>query len=129
MKAFKINMIVQAVLLATTGIILIEKLPATDFIGWVFFLQMIVGGIQLSSGWLLQSYFPRDKLLKTYLLLATSTVFASILYLFYPNVLIVYNRSLITCLIQVFPWILAGFFWYLSFRNISYIFFKKSIFQ
>lgn len=128
MKAYKNNLIVQALLLLIFITLLVWVVFDQSILVIVFFLQFFLGIIQYFSGWFLKMTSPDDKLIRIYLTIASIDIISC----FLLNITTIQHQIghvFWFIIIGAIPWCLAILYWYISFKNVKYIFFKKSIFQ
>ena len=128
MKIEKINFVIQSILIAVLLFFIFAMMLDKGFMVWILFLYMAIGFIQYLSAWLLRVYFPEDKVLKKYLLTASTMVAVSILAVMAPQNL-PFQREIQRTVIFILPWAVAVYYWYMTFRGFFYRFFKKPLFQ
>ncbi|MEL6557913.1 MAG: hypothetical protein AAFQ94_07005 [Bacteroidota bacterium] len=128
MKAYKLNLFIQGVFVLLIAGILISAIFDINALGLILGLQFYLGISQYLGGWFLKFATPGDRLIKTYLKAAS----VNLILLFLIPILesgFAFAEGITIALIFIMPWSLALFYWYISFKNVKYLFFKKSVFQ
>lgn len=129
MKTYKINLFIQGVFVLTVAGILIGSIFNINALGFIIGLQFFLGIFQYLSGWALKFATPDDRLIRAYLIAASGNLFLCFLLIPIIKSGFAYANIVTVVLLFFIPWCLALFYWYISFRNVKYLFFKKSVFQ
>ena len=128
MKAYKINQVIQGFLLGTLLLLLIATVFEFGFLMYVFLLYPVIGVLQYLSGWLLRIFYPKDKALKTYLIAATLTI-VLIFVVGRLRTIIPFGAEIKGFALMMFPWTIAVYYWYITFKGKIQSLFHKPIFQ
>lgn len=129
MKTYKSNLIIQGMFVMALIGILIGSIFERGFLGYILIMQFFLGITQYISAWVLKYYTPDDKLINIYLLGSSLNIL--MIFIVLPTIESgeTFAIAAFTTILFIIPWMLALFYWYISFKNVKYLFFKKSVFQ
>lgn len=125
MKIARINLIVQGMLLATLALLLVAMLFERGFMVWILYLYLLIGIVQYLTGWLLKGFFPADKGLKKYLIVASAMIALMVGTAWIPNDM-TFALEIQRTMIFILPWAAAGYYWYLTFKGFTNRLLKKT---
>ncbi|MGB3466274.1 MAG: hypothetical protein WBA74_13435 [Cyclobacteriaceae bacterium] len=116
MKLLKYNRIIQSLFIIILLAILIASLFNKNLLGTAIILQFFLGVSQYLSAWVIRLYFPDNRIINRYLIVASTFLAILIVGLSFFSDLLIYKVISIGCLI-IIPWILAVSYWFITFRG------------
>ncbi len=108
----QLNFFLQSLLMGLAIILAVAAMGDRLYLFHLLVLQFVVGVTQYLASWLMWFITGRSKSINIYLTMATLTLFSLCsLPLFDCN-----NKEFVILVIFVLPWLLALFFWHISFK-------------
>jgi len=113
----RINYYLQTLIIGLAAFIVVAwRMTGKDYILFLLYLQMLAGPVQLLAALLmLMNRQTRTRELKTYWVLAV--IYGILALLLIETEAFKDDRIIIGVFLLVIPWLLAGLFWYVSYRG------------